>query len=39
MTTPRFDEQFTNAMFRRDPLPEPVSGGSAILDNARNAIA
>ena len=35
MATPRFDDQFTGAMFARDPLPEPVSGGTKILDAAR----
>lgn len=35
MANQRFDDQFTTAMFTRDPLPEPVSGGTKILDAAR----
>jgi hypothetical protein len=34
----RFDDQFTSSMFARDAFPEPRSGGTAILENARQSI-
>lgn len=34
----RFDDQFTNSMFARDAWPTPTSGGTALLDSARQTI-
>jgi len=37
--TLRFDNEYTTAMFTRDPMPEPSSGGMVLLDDARQFIA